>query len=397
MAELILYGAAALLVPVGLAVYAIGVTRAKNSAGAVMRSACALCVSILIFWVIGFAIWGQSRNGFFWVEPDAMCADAGARGLFLAVVVAIAACASAGAIGERSTFLPVVGMSAVLAGLVVPVAGNWAWNGWLHHWGFVDAAGATFVHVSAGVVAGVGALFVGARQGKYHRDGSTSVIPGHSLPLAGVGVLLLVAGWIPYVCGCVLGSAGPVQAEQAAFNVVLCASAGGLAALLYGQFRYEKPDVLLTFVGFMGALVASTAGAATLSTPWTVLTGAVAGVLVPYAALRIDVKGRIDDPTSAVAIHAIGGAWGALAAGLFASGTIAQRAKHLGIQILGVLAIALFAAACAAALFAIMKAIIPLRAKEADEYDGLDLAQHDVGAYPDFQQNTIRSYHLRET
>lgn len=280
----------------------------------------------------------------------------------------------------------------------MPVGGSWALGGWLRRLGFTDVAGALWVHVAGGAFAAAGAYFVGPRLGKYHRDGSASVIPGHSVPLAAVGVLLVLVGWVPYVAGCttlVNPTLGLV--DKAALGVLLSAAAGGLSSLAYAQFRYGKPDVLLTLLGVTGALVASTAGAGVVAAPWMVLTGAVAGVLVPAAALWVDLIARLDDPAGGVAVHAAGGAWGVLSAGLFAPGTIAERLKHLGVQALGLLAIAALSAVAGAAVFAFLRNAVGLRAKEADEFDGLDLAQHDVGAYPDFQQNTIRSYHLRES
>jgi Amt family ammonium transporter len=146
-----------------------------------------------------------------------------------------------------------------------------------------------------------------------------------------------------------------------------------------------------------GALAAISAGAGVVAAPWAVAIGAVAGVLAPVAALWIDLIVRIDDPAGGVAIHAVGGAWGTLAVGLFAPGGLAARFKHLGVQAVGLVAIAIVAAGLSLALFAVLRATVGVRAKEADEFDGLDLAEHDIGAYPDFQQNTIRSYHLRET
>ena len=130
-----------------------------------------------------------------------------------------------------------------------------------------------------------------------------------------------------------------------------------------------------------------------------VVTGAVAGVIVPLAVVMIDMRLRVDDPLGVIAIHGIGGAWGTIAVGLFTPRviTFAQtRASQIGVQGTGLAAIALFSAGVAFALFYALKATIGLRPNEADEFDGLDLAEHDVGAYPDFQQNTIKSYHLRE-
>jgi Amt family ammonium transporter len=149
-------------------------------------------------------------------------------------------------------------------------------------------------------------------------------------------------------------------------------------------------------MALLGGLVAISAGAAQLGTPSAVAVGAVAGVLVPLAAVWIDLRFHIDDPCGAIAVHGVGGLWGTVAVGLFLHGTPMERARHLGIQAIGAGAIVLISAVPSVALFAILKATVGLRSKEADEYDGLDLAEHDIGAYPDFQQTMIKSYHLRE-
>jgi Amt family ammonium transporter len=162
------------------------------------------------------------------------------------------------------------------------------------------------------------------------------------------------------------------------------------------QLRYGKPDVVLCLTGVLGGLVAISAVAGTVGTGAAVAIGAVAGVVVPLATVTLDLVAHLDDPTGAVSIHAVGGIWGTLAAGLFAPVGFADRLKLLGVQALGIVAVAALSAALAFALFGALRAAGGLRSREADEYDGLDLAEHDIGAYPDFQQTMIKSYHLRE-
>jgi Amt family ammonium transporter len=396
----------ALLVRVGLGLYLAGLSRSKNSAGAVLRSVCDLCVATLAFWAVGAAVLFQTHNPFLGFELDLALGGTGQgaivwRVLFFATVALIATGPVVGAVGERSRFFSTCGASVLLAGVVVPIAGNWViqqpTQGWLQRIGFVDVAGASWLHVTAGVCAAAAAWAVGPRAGKYHRDGSASVIPGHSVPLVAVGVVLMLVGWIGYVAGCqAWASARFEYMDRAALNVLLAGAAGGLASLVLGQSRYGKPDVLLTLTGLLGAMVAITGGAGRVAPLSAVVIGAVAGVLVPLAAIWIDLILRIDDPAASVAIHAVGGAWGTLAAGIFMPGTFVERLKQTGIQALGLLSVAALGGVCSFALFAVMRSAGALRAKQADEFDGLDLAEHDIGAYPDFQQNTIRSFHLRE-
>jgi len=182
----------------------------------------------------------------------------------------------------------------------------------------------------------------------------------------------------------------------AALNVLLAAAAGGLAALVSSAVRYGKPDVFLIYSGLLGALVAITGGANVVPTGAAVGLGAVAGFVVPYAMVQIDLRWKIDDPAGAVAVHGLGGLLGTLATGVLAPGSVGERVRQLGVQALGVVVIAAFGLLATGALMKVLKATVGVRAKEADEFDGLDLAEHDLNAYPDFQQTTIKSYHLRE-
>jgi ammonium transporter, Amt family len=261
----------ALLVRVGLGLYLAGLSRSKNSAGAVLRSVCDLCVATLAFWAVGAAILFQTRNPFLGLDLDLAFGGTGRgatvwRVLFFATVALIATGPVLGAVGERSRFFSTCGASILLAAVVVPLAGSWViqqpTQGWLQRIGFLDVAGASWVHVAAGVCAAAAAWAVGPREGKYHRDGSASVIPGHSVPLVAVGVVLMLVGWVGYVAGCQVWLSPRFEyVDRAALNVLLAAAAGGLASLVLGHSRYGKPDVLLTLTGLLGAMVAIAGGA----------------------------------------------------------------------------------------------------------------------------------------
>jgi Amt family ammonium transporter len=439
MALLIALGVATLLTRVGFALYAAGLVRAKNSAATVFRVIVDVCITVLAFWLVGAAILLQDKNDwlafkpafFGWQAdhpaPRARGASAGSANeiaiseipflvFFFVTIILNATGVVGGAVAERCRLLPVCLSSLLLGAFVLPVAGNWAWYGWLFKRGFFDAGGACALHVSAGVFAMVAAFFVGPRAGKYHRDGSSSMIPGHNLPLASIGVLLLSVGWIAYVMGVTLfppghprmnlplppildGVRGTTFAGAAAMNVLLCAAAAGLASVVVSYIRYGKADLLLMLAGLLGGLVSICGGGALLPNWAAAAIGAVAGIIIPLAVVAIDLRLRLDDPLGIIAIHGIGGAWGTIAAGIFTPHvfTFAKtRISQIGVQVTGLVSVALFSAAVAFALFLALKATIGLRAKEGDEFDGLDLAEHDIGAYPDFQQNTIKSYHMRE-
>jgi Amt family ammonium transporter len=391
-------GAACLLIRLGFSLYRTGLLRAKNAAGTLLRTLTDFCVASLAFWAIGAAILFQTRSPYFSLDSHLIMFRSGgtAELFFMMTVVLVGTGIIGGAVAERARFFPVLGASVLLAGLVIPIGAQWAWTGWLHRLGFIDIGGGAWLHFSGGVCAAVAVLIIGPRTGKYHKDGSASIIPGHNVPLAGVGAIAMLVGWSPYLVGCLLLNGGRDQIGPAATSTLLCAAAAGLASTLFGRYRYGKPDVIITIMGFLGGLVAITAGAGRLGSATAVLLGIVAGLVVPMAAVWIDLVGRIDDPIGAIAIHGVGGLFGTIATGFLVHGTIAHRLHQTGIQVMGAIAIGLLSLLLAGALFGLLRATMSIRVSEADEYDGLDLAEHDVGAYPDFQQNTIKSYHLRE-
>ena len=381
--------AACLLIRVGHALYVVGLSRAKNAAGTMLRVAADFCWAGLAFWAIGAAIWRGDRH---WV---AFASTTDPRLFALLAITLIGTPIPAAAMSERSRFWPLATLSVLLGGIIIPWGGAIATHGWLARMGFQDDAGAGWLHLSAAAAALAGIWAVKARSGKYHRDGSATMIPGHSLPMSGIGALAMLVGWIPYLAVCTLmTNKGSVALSS--MNAVLAAASAGLAAMLFGRYRYGKPDVVLTVMGLLGGLVAVSAGAGQIGCRSSILIGAVAGVLVPVAVVWIDLLAHIDDPAGVIAIHGMGGAWGALAVGLLLHGTISQRLHQAGIQLLGVGFFTVLGFGLTAVVCVVLSKLTRLRPSEDDEFDGLDLAEHDIGAYPDFQQTTIKSYHLRE-
>jgi Amt family ammonium transporter len=382
---------AALLIRVGFGWYAAGLSRSKNAAGAVFRNVADLSIAALVFWAVGAAVLNKSTGLLF----DAK-GSAGTSQLVQLVLVLIATAPVAGAAAERCRFFPMLAAPALLAGVVIPICGSWAWRGgWLQRMGYFDVAGASVIHVAGGLCAAVAALMAGPRAGKYNRDGSSNLIPGHSVPMASVGVLLMLAAWAPYVMAAAAMNSSVTG--RIAWNVLLAAAAGTLSAILISHARYGKPDIMLTYGGLLGALVAISGSGGAVSSIGAVVIGAVAGVLVPTATVMLDLVWKMDDPSGGVAIHVVGGAWGTLAVGLMGPARdVAEKLHQLGVQLLGLVVITAFSLSCCVALFAVLKKTVGLRLKEVAEFDGADLAEHDVNAYPDFQQTMIKSYHLRE-
>lgn len=407
---LISFAAGTFILRLAFAMHVGGLVRSKNSAGVILRTAADLVLAILIFWLIGYAFFDSGPHRLInwhdlaFTPPNIdLVIDQGGSFLFLLAITLIASNIVVGVVAERSRFWPVCAASIIIAGFVTPITGSWLITGWLGMLDVRDFAMAGPIHLVGAAVAVVLAAMVGPRAGKYNRDGSSNAIPGHNLPLASLGVLLTFIGWLPYVLGFLLfrratpGMGTPTAAAGIVANVLLAAAAGGGAAMLLSHIRYRKPDIHLTYIGLLGALVSISAAADVSSTWMALVIGIVAGLIIPVATLTIDLLLRIDDPAGGIAIHGIGAVWGLLAAALFAPGlTFGQRSKAVGFQIVAIFIILIVAILAAGIVFYVMSLFIPLRSKEADEFDGLDLAEHDLNAYPDFQQTMIKSYHLRE-
>ncbi len=392
---LLLCGIGTLLIRAGSAMHCSGMSRSKNSAGMIMRMVSDLALISLSFWLIGAALMGSPGSAIDWnhlLVPGR--ASPSGRQFFLLTATLISGGIVVGAIGERSKFFPACAASIALGGVVVPLALRWTLaGGWLARLGFVDLAGAAAIHL-AGAVAGL--LFVrlvGARLGKYNTDGSSNAIPGHSVPMASAGVLLMLIGWFPYLLG--FAGTGPAAAFVA-MNLLLAGSAGAVASLVLGHVRYYKPDIHFTYAGLMAGMVAISAAGNTEYSIWAVVIGILAGLLLPPLMILMDMVWKIDDVSGGLAVHGVGAVVGLMLAPFAASLSWADRLRAVGAQLLGMAVVAALTVAVFLPVLYVLKRSFGLRSREADEFDGLDLAEHDIGAYPDFHQNMIKSYHLRE-
>ncbi len=350
------------------------------------RSLLDLCFSVLAFALVGTAFASSSSgNAFFAFNAHELLGIGGIANGAELVALVLAGSILSGALAERCGFWASMLAAVALGAVVLPLPLYWTMfsSGLFAKWG---AGGLGVVYPVAGAVfAWVGIRMIGPRANKYHRDGSTGLIPGHNLPLAVVGAMVAVVGLIALNLGAL---ARPDQA-------IITIAAGGVAAAIVTQVKFGKPDIGLILTGVLGAAVASTAAGQMPSWAPT-LVGAGAGLLVPHFAFELDTRFKTDDPIGGVSIFGVGGAWGLIMTGLLHSGTLADRALLTGKLLLAYTVIALWTAGIGFLVFTLIKRVARLRAKEADEFDGLDLAEHDVSAYPDFQQNTIRSFHMRE-
>jgi Amt family ammonium transporter len=277
--------------------------------------------------------------------------------------------------------------------IAYPITGSWKWGGgWLNDLGFYDFAGSTIVHSVGGWGALVMVLLLGPRLGKYNADGSSNAIPGHNLTLAAIGVFLLWFGWFGFNGGSVL-SADPALVSLVLVTTSMAAAAGGVAAALVSWFAAGKPDLTMALNGILAGLVGITAGADQMAIWEAVAIGGIAGVLVYFAVIMFDRVLKIDDPVGATSVHLVCGIWGTLAVGIF--GNLASPAQ-LGYQLAGIAAMGAFTVVFALIVGIAIKATMGLRVSDEEQVEGLDLGEHDMAAYPDFQQTTIKSYQLRE-
>jgi ammonium transporter, Amt family len=398
-----------LFMQAGFGMLEVGLSRMKN-AGAVMgKIVINLSIAFLMFWAIGFSIgfgngndfWGTS--GWFmdvsnYKETFSSLAFSNtplqAQYFFQVVFCAVSLAIVFGTMLDRTRFHTYVIFAIVFAGVIYPIVAHWTWGGgWLLKDGYQDFAGSSIVHLQGALAALAGTLLLGPRIGKF-RDGKAVPIPGHSIPLAILGVLILWVGWMGFNPGSFLNAVG-VNFADVAVNTNLAAAAGVVGATLGSLLMFRTLDVSQMGNGAIAALVAITAPCAFVD-PWAaVVIGVVAGIIVPPLVVAID-KIRVDDPIGALPVHGIAGIWGTLACGLFATeqraGSLAVgegglfytgSGHQLWVQFYGVLATIGFTFTCSFIVFAAIKYTIGLRVSEEHELQGLDISEHGMYGYPE--------------
>jgi Amt family ammonium transporter len=270
-----------------------------------------------------------------------------------------------------------------MTGLIYPISGAWFWgglfngSGFMEAFGFIDFAGSTVVHSVGGWAALAGALVVGPRVGKYTESGEPRDIPGHSLPLAALGVFILWLGWFGFNAGST--TAGIPDIALIAMNTFVAAGAGAVGAMMITWMDTGTPDASMTLNGVLAGLVGITAGCANLTPPFAILTGFLAGIIMVYASRALDTF--VDDPVGAVAVHGVAGAWGTLAAGLFDSAGFS--AAQVGVQALGIAVAFAWTFPVSYLTFSLADSLVG-GIRIDDEAYGLDQLEHDVDAYPEF-------------
>jgi Amt family ammonium transporter len=408
----------------GFALVETGLTRAKNATNITMKNVMDFCFGAIVYWALGWGfMYGKDALGGligvdqFFNGPMSVDMDSGnfyKSWFFQVVFAATAATIVSGAMAERTQFKSYLIYTCFISAFIYPISGHWIWYagdeaagigpGWLANLGFHDFAGSTVVHSVGGWAALMGAIVLGPRLGKYVKgpDGKVSVkaFPGHNIPYAALGVLLLFFGWFGFNGAstgiATVGGGGiwsGLNIARVCVTTTLAAAAGAVGALIFSWIWFKKPDVSMTLNGLLAGLVGITAPCAVVSPGASIMIGLIAGVLVVLSVEFIDKVLKVDDPVGAVSVHCVCGIFGTIAVGIWGNapddgvlgllhgGGFAQ----LGVQLIGILAVGAWAALTSLILFLIIKAITGLRVSPKEELVGLDLSEHKAEAYAGFQ------------
>ena len=356
MVWLIAAGALVFFMQAGFALLESGMSRAKNAVNVIMKNYCDMCFGAVAFWAVGYGLmFGANPSG--WLGTDRFLLHAVAEAdygmlFFQMMFAATAATIVSGAIAERTRFAAYIVGSIVITALIYPVFGAWAWGslyggtGWLKQMGFIDFAGSTVVHSVGGWAALAAILVVGPRLGRFGAAGEVRPVLGHNLTSVALGGFILWLGWFGFNGGST--AAATVGIGKIVLNTHLAGAAGAIGALA---------------------------------------TGFVAGAFSVLAGWWLESR-RIDDVVGAVSVHAVGGVWGTLAAGLFKADALFDL-HQLGIQALGCAVAFVWAFGGSLAMYALLARTMGLRASTLDEQRGLDFTEHYEVGYPEFQQEAV--------
>ena len=399
-----------------------GFCRAKNTVAILAKNFIVFSVSSIAFLVLGFGLMFGDGNAIFGTQglffaggadnsPATGDAYQGvysalnwtgvplwAKFFFQLVFAATAATIVSGAVAERVRFGAFYIFSFLMVGLIYPVVGHWIWGGgWLASLGMFDFAGSTVVHSVGGWAALAGAILLGPRLGKYTKDGKMHPIPGHSIALGTLGVFVLWFGWFGFNPGSAM-AADPGAIARIAVATNTAAAAAAISASIAAWLLLGKPDLTMVLNGGLAGLVAITAPCAFVSVGSSLIIGLLAGVLVVASVLFFD-RIKIDDPVGAISVHLVCGAFGTLAVGLFAQDQFTPGTTGNGlffgggltlfmVQLAGVVGVGIFTFAVSMIGWSLIKVAMGIRVSAEEEYEGLDLGEHGISAYPEFHTSS---------
>lgn len=395
---IILAGALVFVMQAGFAMVELGFSRAKNSINIIMKNFLDFSISAIVFMFLGFGLmFGSTCGGWigtdsFWLSTHDGNDPLWSFWFFQAVFAGTACTIVSGAMAERTKFVGYLVYAGLLAAIVYPIGGHWAWGsfgggfgvggdkGWLEALGFIDFAGSTVVHGCGGAAALAGIMVVGARHGRFGKDGSPRLIAGHNIPLAALGVFILWFGWFGFNAGSTLLAHASIG--RIAVNTTISPAAAALAAMISLWFVQGRPDVGITLNGALGGAVGVTACCANISPASALVVGMIAGIITTVATIALE-RLQLDDAVGAIPVHLCNGWWGTLSVALFDDQGF--KVEKLGVQALGTFSITLTAFVICYGIFKTVDMVIGLRASDTEQLDGLDFSEHAANAYPDFQ------------
>ncbi|MFD1384456.1 ammonium transporter [Rhodanobacter aciditrophus] len=400
-------GALVMWMAAGFAMLEAGLVRAKNTTEILTKNVALFAISCIMYLVCGYAImYGGTwfLSGIQDVDVASTLSDfagreggfeggsiySGASDFFFQVVfVATAMSIVSGAVAERMKLWAFLTFAVVMTGVIYPLEGSWTWGGAdvfgmynLGDMGFSDFAGSGIVHMAGAAAALAGVLVLGARKGKYGPNGEVRAIPGANLPLATLGTFILWLGWFGFNGGSVLKLGDIANANSVAMvflNTNAAAAGGAVGALILARILFGKADLTMLLNGALAGLVAITAEPSTPSALGATLIGVVGGLIVVVSILTLD-KLKIDDPVGAISVHGVVGLWGLLAVPLTNDGA------SFGGQIAGALTIFVWVFVASLVVWLVIKAIMGVRVTEEEEYEGVDISECGMEAYPEFKK-----------
>jgi len=395
-------GALVMWMAAGFAMLEAGLVRAKNTTEILTKNIVLYAIASIMYMLMGYSLMypGDSAAGGFWPGmpsvlgmTDNAVADVvkGGEGapyysnlsdfFFQVVFVATAMSIVSGAVAERMKLWAFLVFAVVMTGFIYPIQGFWKWGGgFLDAKGFLDFAGSGIVHLTGATAALAGVLLLGARKGKYGKDGKVNAIPGANLPLATLGTFILWLGWFGFNGGSELKVSNVEEANAVALvfvNTNAAAAAGVISALITSRLLFGKADLTMALNGALAGLVAITAEPLAGSPVASSIVGAIGGILVVFSIITID-KMKIDDPVGAISVHGVVGLWGLIAV------VFTNKDATIGAQLLGAGSIFVWVFVTSLITWFVIKTVMGIRVSEEEELQGVDLAECGLEAYPEF-------------
>ncbi|MCC5796018.1 MAG: ammonium transporter [Methylophaga sp.] len=388
-------GALVMWMAAGFAMLESGLVRAKNTTEILTKNIMLYAIACTMYMIVGYSIMYEGGIFLSGITGDGLADDwayaPSADFFFQAVFVAATMSIVSGAVAERMKLWSFAAFAVVLTGFIYPMSGSWTWGEQavfglfdLGEIGYSDFAGSGIVHMAGAAAALAGVILVGARKGKYGPNGEVRPIPGANLPLATLGTFILWMGWFGFNGGSVLATSTIVDANDVAIvfmNTNAAAAGGVIAALLVAKLLFGKADLTMILNGALAGLVAITAGPDTPAPLMATIIGAVGGVIVVFSIVMMD-KLKLDDPVGAISVHGVVGIWGLLAVPLTNSDAT------FAAQIIGAVTIFAWVFITSFIVWYLLKMVMGLRVSEDEEYEGVDLLECGMEAYPEFTNNT---------